>query len=152
MSVTKEEFEKRIEADHLAPEEEMKEDLERDVKGIKRAGLDPDDPMAQRQYTFQLEYFDKLKKRWAGQFTTKILSIRERQLVGALRSRMSGGSSMESLDALTIEINLMLAHLAYSLTERPDWAKELGELEDIGIVQAVYAEVAAHEARFLGWE
>ena len=145
------EFIRRQEASHLQDTSALKEEVEKSVKGQGEKTIDLKDPKAAKSYTFSLDYTDAHGKTWAGSFTTKILSIGERQLVGALRARMSGGAQVESLDALTVEINLMLAHLAYSLTDKPKWADNLAELEDVGVVQAIYSEVASHEAYFLGW-
>lgn len=151
MTMTSDQIEGRFEAAHLDEPEKMKEVLEADISGKKQSRIDPDHPMAQKHYTFRINYTDNRGRVWEGEFTSKILSIRERQNAGALRARMSGGAALDSLDALTTELNLMLAHMAYSLTDRPDWAKDLSSLEDIGLIQAIYTEVAAHEANFLGW-
>ena len=71
--------------------------------------------------------------------------------MGVMRSILGGGRPLESLDALTVEINLMVAHLMHSLDERPEWAKNLRMLDDPGLLQAIYTEVDSHESFFLGW-
>lgn len=143
---------RRLEPSHLSLEDDvLKEDLERKIAPEENETVDPDDPKAQKEYTFKLNYTDGRGKVWNGEFTNKILSIKERQLVGALRSQYSGGLPVESLDALTVEMNLMLAHMAYSLTAKPKWADNLRDLEDVALVQAIYGEVASHEAIFFGW-
>lgn len=109
------------------------------------------DPRNNNEYEFDIEFRDARGKFWSGKFKNKILTIHERQLVGTLRSRFAGGQPIESLDGLTIEINLMVAHLIYSLADKPQWAENLRTLEDPAIIQAIYAEVSSHEAYFLGW-
>jgi hypothetical protein len=128
--------------------ESEKKDIESRISGQKQSRKDP---RAMKEYSFMLNYTDPTGKQWTGQFTNKILSLQERQYVGALRARFAGGLNYESLDDLTAEINLMLAHLEYSLTERPDWAKDLSGMTQLTVVQAIYAEVASHEATFLGY-
>jgi len=152
MTLTREEVEQRMEPAFAAGDDEtLKENLEKDIEGAKASEIDPDDPKSQSEYTFNLDYTDTRGKHWVGEFTSKILTIRERQFMGAMRSRMSGGAAIESLDSLTIELNLMTAHMTYSLIKRPQWAAQPGEMKDVSLIQAIYEEVAAHEARFLGW-
>jgi hypothetical protein len=128
-------------------------------KRVEEAGLpekpkeDPDkpDPRGEKYYTFQLDFKDARGKVWSGQFTTKILTVHERQQVGVMRSMLGAGQPLPSLDALTAELNLIVAHMTYSLTEKPDWAENLRQLENPRILQAIYAEVDSHESYFLGW-
>lgn len=155
-------IQERLTPKHLIqPEAEVEtiptdEDLK---KQVEEAGLpqkpkaDPDkpDPRGEKKYTFQLDYKDARGKIWKGQFTNKILSIHERQQVGAMRSMLGAGQPVQSLDALTIELNLMVAHMTYSLVEKPEWAENLRSLEDPGVLQAIYTEVDSHESFFLGW-
>jgi hypothetical protein len=89
-----------------------------------------------------------------GDFTNKVLTIRERQMLGVMRARLSGGMTYDALDPLTNEINYMVAHLAFSLgdeKDRPEWARDLRDTENVALLQALYAEVASHEAMFFGW-
>lgn len=109
------------------------------------------DPKMQERYTFSLDWKDPHGRTYQGQFTNKILPIRERQASGVLRAQLNGGLPREAVDDLTTEVNLMLAHLAFSLVEVPAWAKDLRALTDTRVVYAIYEEVASHEATFLGW-
>jgi hypothetical protein len=68
-----------------------------------------------------------------------------------MRARLAGGLPQESLDPLTREINLMVSHLAFSLVEKPVWAEELRDLDDVRLLQAIYEEVLSHEASFHGY-
>ena len=54
------------------------------------------------------------------------------------------------VDAATLNLLEMQAHLAVALDDAPPWASDLGELYDVGVVAAIYREVASHEARFWG--
>ncbi len=110
------------------------------------------DPRNQKEYTFSFRYkAPHSKKVYAGRFTNRVLSIAQRQMVGMLRARYAGGTPFVELDIFTVELNAMLAHLEVSLTDRPDWAKKLTELHDWKLLQALWAEVALHEATFCGW-
>jgi hypothetical protein len=109
-----------------------------------------DDPRDQRSYTFQFDWKDSRGQTWKGEFTNEVLSVRQRQLVGVLRAQLANNTPAEALDTMTRELNLMIAHMTFSLTKRPQWARELSELTDIRLLQALYEEVLAHEARFLG--
>lgn len=141
---------------HLITEDTSDEELKKQVAGVglpEKPEADPDkpNPRGEKSYTFQVDYKDARGKVWKGQFTNKILSIHERQQVGVMRSMLSGGQPIPSLDPMTIELNLIVAHLAYSLTEKPEWAANLRSLEDPGVLQAIYTEVDSHESYFLGW-
>jgi len=110
------------------------------------------DPKMKVEYKFEFDYTDKRGKRWHGEFTNRILSYRMKSRVGAIRAQMGGGMPMESLDLATLDVNEKIAHLTISLVSRPPWAAgdKLSELYDPEILDRIYAEVAAHEARFHG--
>lgn len=146
-----------LEAPELPSDDELRESvvkgtLEREdkgpEKGVKRRS---DDRRSHREFTFSLNFMDETGKAWLGEFTTKILSIHDRQRSGILRAQLGGGLPLESFDAVTAELNMIMAHLTFSLTQRPPWAESLRTLDDPSILQAIYAEVASHEAFFLGW-
>ena len=155
------ELKNRITPTHLLDPESLEVPTDEDLKGqVSRATAVLDgpaneptkpDPRGEKSYTFQLDYEDARGKKWAGQFTNKILNIHERQKVGTMRAMLSGGQPFDSLDELTSELNLMVAHLAFSLTEKPKWAANLRALEDYQLLQAIYEEVNSHESYFLGW-
>lgn len=149
-------LQKKLAPEHLIdlPEDDqdLKDEISKQVEPEKKAVEDRlDDPRNQEQYTFTLRHRDSRNKLWEGTFTTKILTIGERQLVGVMRSRYQGGVPLEALDASTADLNLKLAHLSYSLVSYPRWAEKLRELKDPGVIDAIYQEVASHEAFFLGW-
>ena len=135
--------------------EDLKKEIESVVPPIKPAEVEVDfhnDPKSKKEYTFELNYKDNSGKIWSGKFTTKILNIGERQMAGALRSRYSGNTPLESMDISTVLMNIMLDHLTYSITQKANWCDNLRELHDPGIIEAIYEEVASHEEYFLGWE
>lgn len=144
---------------HLIPDipespEALKEDVEKAISAKdKITKLKEDhDPKLQREYSFTLNWEDGRGKVWDGEFTNKILTIRERQQAGVMCSRLNGGLPAGSLDILTDSNNMILSHLTFSLTKKPEWANNLFDLLDVALLQAIYEEVASHEARFFGRE
>lgn len=143
----------------LSPEEEGPSEGDPSKEAVAaQAPVDPREELRRKEvYTFPFDWQPKLQsgepnpksKRWKGQFTNKVLGIKERQAVGILRAKLSGGLPFDSLDPLTNEINLMVAHLTYSLTEKPEWLK-LSDMKDYRVLQEIFGEVALHEATFLG--
>jgi len=132
--------------------DEMKDAIEKEVAPTEKEKNKKllDNPRSKAEYEFKIDYSDPRGKQYAGRFTNKVLTIGQQQMVGIMRSRLAGGMPLESLDALTIEVNLMVAHMTYSLTEKPKWAENLTALTDIALVQMIYLEVASHEATFHG--
>jgi hypothetical protein len=136
---------------HLIPETEegLREVADEAItkKDDTEPGKDPRDSV---EYQFNLDFKDGRGKTWQGKFINRILTIRDRQLVGIMRARLTGGSPHESLDPLTAEINLMVTHLTQSLKERPLWAKDLLAITNYEVLQAIYLEVDSHESWFHG--
>jgi hypothetical protein len=110
------------------------------------------DPRTKTVYPFSFEWIDKNGKMWRGKFQNTRLTIRQQQAMGVVQAQLGGGVPYDSLDPMTREINLMIAHMAFSLDPeiRPDWAKELRDLDSVSLLQALYQEVALHEAIFHG--
>lgn len=113
--------------------------------------LDPDNPKLRDAYVFNINWTDPRGRKWAGEFKNKILTVAQREAAGVMRAQLAGGLPATSLDDLTREINLMVAHMEFSLIERPEWAKDLRGLLDTRILYRLYEEVADHEATFFGW-
>ncbi len=131
--------------------EDMKERLdETDLPEERTDETLEKEKLLQKEYTFLFEWEDGNGKVWKGEFTNQILDIKTQQMVGVMRARMGRGMPIESLPEITNEINLMVAHMTYSLSERPGWAKSLDDLTDIALLQAIYMEVAKHDATFHG--
>lgn len=100
--------------------------------------------------TFMLDYTDTRGYHWGGSFTSKILTIRQRTIVGLTRARLAGGIAPEHLDEGTLSLLEMQAHLAVCLSDAPDWAEDLAEFHDLGVLASIYKEVALHESTFWG--
>ncbi len=98
--------------------------------------------------TFKLDYTDQRGYHWTGDFKSHVLTIGERTSVGLTRSRMSGGMSLDGIDEATLSLMEMQAHLAIALDEYPEWAEDISTIRDIGVLTAIYSEVASHEAMF----
>lgn len=105
---------------------------------------------ANREYPFDFKWTSPNGKVWEGKFKNKILTIANRQNMGLTMARFGGGMPTESIDALTNEINIIIAHMMFSLVEKPEWANDLRELNEIALIQAIYAEVDSHESTFFG--
>lgn len=140
----------------LATDEQRKKVDEDAETAKKREEAQRKEAMRQREYTFRFRWPKEEDKpvRYAGIFTSKMISIKERQRIGVLRAQYAMGIPPEALDPMTHQLNLMLATLAFALDmtrpDFPDWAKDLGALDDPNIVTAIYEEVLAHELTFLG--
>ena len=150
------EIQERLAPTHLTePDTPSEAELREQVEGAsvpeKPKPEEGPDPRGEKLYTFSIEYTDARGKEWKGQFTSKILSIHERSQVGATRAMLAGGQPTSSVDPLTAELNLCVAHMTWSLVKRPDWAENLRALEDPALLQAIFAEVDSHESYFLGW-
>jgi len=107
-----------------------------------------DNPKDRKEYTFQFDWTDARGHRWLGEFTNRILSIRERQRQKVLKAQMSGNVPVQALDADAWTLNEMISHMTISLIKRPDWAKHLDDLLDEVLIEQLYEEVASHEATF----
>jgi hypothetical protein len=144
-------LQERLTPTHLIPETEegLREEMDEAVAKIDE--VEPDtDPRDAVEYTFNLEFKDGRGKVWSGKFVNHILTIRDRQLVGMMKAKLTGGLPFESVDPLTAEINHMVTHMTQSLRDRPDWAKNLLALTNYEILQAIYMEVDSHESHFHG--
>lgn len=151
---TPEEIKERMDPKHLSTE-----DLKDNVKTTAEKVLaqkpeeqdSEDNPKTKLEYSFDFSWKDGRGKVWAGKFVNKVPDLRTRLLVGSLRSQFANNLPMASLDPGTQEMSLVIAHLTFSLIKRPKWAEDLGALRDYQLIQAIYEEVANHEATFLGY-
>jgi len=136
------------------PELKTASQLAAEVQGTTEQDVVQDDvdPKDQREYTFEFDYTDARGKQWKDKFTNQILSIRQRQQVKIIKAQLGGGIAVSALDADIWTLNEMVAHMTVSLIKRPDWAKELTSLLDENLIEALYEEVASHEAQFHGRE
>jgi hypothetical protein len=150
MTVQAEEIRKRLDdAPHLqeASVSDLKKEMEEEA-GISKEKPHKDDPRDKEEFTFKVNYKDARGKIWDGKFVNRILTIKERRLVGPLQSRLLLGADITTLPASSIELAAIQAHLAYSLKEKPDWAENLDDVNDPNVLYTIYEEVASHEAFF----
>ena len=111
-----------------------------------RLGVDGIGP----EHSFTLAHIDKRGRSWVGDFTIKVLTIKDRVTLGLTKARLAGGIPLAHLDtdtAFTLEV---LAHLSVCIVASPPWAKDLLSIHDAGVIGAIYEEVARFEARFHG--
>lgn len=148
----------RLAPSHLIPtdnqeaKESMEKSLEIEDPEEKKAIAEKANPRSQREYTFKFDWEDGRGKHWRGTFTNTILTIHQRQLSGILRARLSSNTPQVALDVITDNINTIIAHLTYSLTQKPKWANNLLQMTDMALLQALYKEVLAHEDFFHGYD
>lgn len=144
----------RMNPDHLTLED-RKIEIQKQAEKAKIQEVEKEDPetnpRAQREYTFDFLWEDGNGKIWKGKFTNRVPNVETRALIGLLRAQLSNNIPFQSLDPMTQEINLVLAHLSFSLVQRPPWAEDLGSLFNFELVQRIYQEVTAHEVTFLGY-
>jgi hypothetical protein len=111
-----------------------------------RIGADGEGP----ERTFTFDYADKRGRRWVGDFTVRVLTIRDTVQLGLTKARLAGGVPLGHLDPDTAFILEVLAHLSVCIVASPPWAKDLYALYDAGVIGAIYEEVGKYEARFRG--
>jgi len=113
---------------------------------------DEDDPKTKEEYTFQFKYSNGRGKTWRGEFTNRIISMQDRQIIASLQAQWQGAMPHAAIDPDLATFNFILAHLAVSLKlgKGTDWAKDLRALHDPDLIQALYEEVSLHEATFHG--
>lgn len=144
-------IDERLTPTHLIPDTE--EGFREEVAEAQAKIDEPEkkkDPRDDVEYSFNLDFKDGRGKIWQGRFINRVLTIHDRQLVGIMRARLTGGAAFASMDPLTAEINHIVTHLTQSLKNRPSWAKNLLSLTDYEVLQAIYMEVDSHESHFHG--
>lgn len=156
-------------ADHLAEAiktasaEDIAESIERDE--VARKTPQPTERemrMRERKYTWLFEWPPRNPDdpnapppKTTATLTSTIPSVGTRRKIGIFRARLFGGVPFESLDPFTREIGLILSRFHYCLdasaNPKDHWArKDLDDVDDYEMLQAIYEEVMAHEATFLG--
>jgi hypothetical protein len=127
----------------------LREEIEKGEE-LEEEEADEKNTKTKEECTFKFDWKSPAGKRYHGEFTNSILTINQRTQAGVLQARLSRGVPYDALDPLTRELNMIVAHLTFSLKKRPDWAKDLTSLQDFRVLQELYLEVASHEATFLG--
>ena len=125
------------------------EAMKAEIEGLEKS-VTGDDHRLSREFTFDLHYTDRRGKVWDGRFTNQALNFTQIAQVGALMARMQGGLPNASFDEFTLDHNEKISHLTVSLTKRPKWAADLGDLFDKDLLDEIYKEVSLHEATFSG--
>lgn len=119
-----------------------------------RAALDgssstEENPLDKEMYTFAFSWTDKRGKTFKGTFTNKILNLGEQTKVSVLCAQMLGGMPLHSIDDNMRYITRIIAHMTFSLAEkRPAWAENLRAIRDVGLIEALWKEVNAHESHY----
>lgn len=122
-----------------------------DAKKEERdAEAEASDPKAEEKYLFEFAWRDARGKLWKGNFTNRVLTHADRQVVGALQSEWQLGRPHSSFDPDVSAMNFMLAHMTVTLDGDAEWAKDLRRLHSSELIQKLYEEVASHEATFHG--
>lgn len=158
-SAAQEEIQRRLSGTHLseAPKappstDELRAQVEADTSIMEaEPPTEEADPRHEREWTFPFSWRDGRNKLWVGRFTHTIPSIGERIQLGVLEGRLLGGTNAEAIDPLTRELAMIVAHFTFCLKALDtDWAKDWRTLENPGLLQQLWSEVASHEAIFFG--
>lgn len=139
-------LEKKLTPQHSIPTPEA---LEKEAKLLEQVPEKPD-PKKEIEYTFPFAYVDGSGKKWEGTFTHRVPNLSQRDQIDFIAARMKAGMPVEQWAIAAVERHYMMAHLQICLVDKPDWAKDLTQLHDATILEKLYAEVASHEATFLG--
>lgn len=126
------------------------EDVKAELDGGDKQSGGGRDPKLSREYEFDLDYTGPTGRRYRGHFKNHILTIGEHAQVSFMRSRMLGGVPWVSLDENDKALAEMVCHMTQSLEGDAKWAKNLSDLADVDVVEALYEEVRGHEATFHG--
>ena len=135
-----------------APLSEVKEEIEAKANTTKEVESDPREA---REYTWRFEYKAPDGTVYRGLFTNQIIDLGTRLKVAQLESTLLGGVNYHSVDDLMGSVAKAIAHMEWSLKAREqlspkDWAKDFRDLHTSAPLLALYEEVMAHEATFLG--
>lgn len=133
----------RLAMDHLSLNE-IKDEVESDTPIVALEAEPPDE----ETWTFAFSFTDRRGKVWDGTFTNEILTNGQQSKVAVVRARLQGGLPAESIDPSIVDLNWAKAHLAYSLRQCPEWAKNLEAIRDPDVIMKLWDRVSAHEARY----
>lgn len=132
------------------------EEVRKQVEAAAEASEDPESAGSptskdEPEYSFTFRHKTARGKTYEGRFTTRVLTIEERERVGQIVAVRRLGAPVASFDGLTLDLQRARAHLSFSLKARPPWASDegLGKLLDYDVVQKLYEEVLSHEQWFL---
>lgn len=106
------------------------------------------DPRTQETWTFHFSYTAPRGDVFKGTFTNRILTVFEQTRLAAIVARLQDGQPVEAIDPSIRILNAAIAHMTISLTERPEWAKNLGGLRDLPLIFELWEKVQGHEDYF----
>ncbi len=122
-----------------------------DVEKLKEKDDKPQERevgLTKKFYTFPISV-DSCGKTLAGSFTNRILTNNERMSRDVKAAQMRMGQPFECFSEEARYRQEITAHLIVSLDgDRPDWAEDLGAIEDLNVLIAIYEEVDKHETTF----
>lgn len=105
--------------------------------------------------TFGVDYVSPHDdERYAGNFTTRKLTVRDRAQLGVRKTQLNGGMHHDDahpgqgIDDETDSFNNMIAHLELSIKDSPAWWN-MDQISDVGLLVTVFKEVLDFEQSFL---
>mgnify|MGYP003141036156 FL=1 len=104
--------------------------------------------------SFSVDYYSEGEdQRYSGRFTVKKLTIGDLSRLGSRKAQLCGGLSYDpetskGIDPATAMLNEMIAHCEIALIDKPEWF-DTDKITDVGLLNAIYEEVADFEANFL---
>jgi hypothetical protein len=103
-----------------------------------------------KEYTFHVEWKNPQGRRYHGDFSAHIMSVKESITVGILRAQLCAGVPAIAIDQGTLDMTEMVATLQVVIDDGPDWAKDLIGIYDHALIWEIYKEVRDRENRFRG--
>ena len=90
-------------------------------------------------------------KVYEGKITYSVLDVGETIRVGIMAAHLRAGADVSAMDTNTLNLTEMMATIIVGCRDpKPDWMVDLLGLKDTSVIEAIYQEVASHEARFRG--
>ncbi len=134
------------------PEEEIKQAA---LEEAKKAPTAPQDDRTKKMqaeaYTFAFRHQAVNGTVYEGTFTSTIPDMATRQAIDGVQAGMCKGQPWETFTTAAQERMVIMSRLMFCLgNERPAWARDLKKIKDSAPLFALYGEVMAHEATFLG--
>lgn len=109
-----------------------------------------DAAMREVEATFDVTYTNLYGKVFRGSFTNKVLTVGEKIKVDVVRARRLMNAPKEAMSDNISGLLLMVSWMEESLKKTPPWFKDIWNIHDEGIVEAVFVKCAAHERCFHG--
>ena len=108
------------------------------------------DALRQKVATLHVRYENGRGEVLEGTLQNRILKVGQRIKVDLDRSQRCGGVPPESMSARAYSLLYAICWLKESIVSAPDWAQNLAETEEEGLVEEIWRQVSDHEARFHG--